>query len=330
MADLIERYIHEVGRYVPQKERAEIEAELRSQIQDQLEDRFGGEPTADDVATVLRELGDPRRMATSYGSEQYLIGPALYPFMMNVLRKGWVIVPTIVVIVNVVVALFGQEPVTLGGLLVRLILNVLQALWIFSAIVVTIFAILQHSGEDLDEITGRAREFDPADLPEVDEPGRIDRYEEAFGVAFGSFGVLLLLYFLRVGGLTLRFNLTDPGEVLPVPMAWLALLTLNTAALVVLSLLALRRNRWTVGTLLADTALELFGAVCFYYAIVTPVFAWMVEAWPGLANLPFLGRAPEIFLAASLVIAFVSGISKIVKLVSYRPGGEAQYKVKGA
>lgn len=330
MADLVERYIHEVGRYVPQKERAEIEAELRSQIQDQLDDRFGGRPTADDVATVLRELGDPRRMATSYGSEQYLVGPALYPFMMNILRRGWVIVPSIVVIVNVVVALFGGEPVTLVGLLVRLILNVLQALWIFSAIVVTIFAILERSGEDLDEITGRDRVFDPANLPEVDEPGRIDRYEEAFGVAFGSFGVLLLLYFLRVGGLTLRFNLSDPGEVLPTPMVWLALLTLNTAALVVLSLLALRRNRWTVGTLLADTALELFGAVCFYFAIVLPVFGWMVEAWPGLADLPFLGRAPEIFLAASLIIAFVSGVTKLVKLVSYRPDDATRYKVKGA
>ena len=32
MADLVERYIYEVGRYLPKKERAEIQAELRSQI----------------------------------------------------------------------------------------------------------------------------------------------------------------------------------------------------------------------------------------------------------------------------------------------------------
>ena len=42
MSELIERYVHRVGRYLPGKERAEIEAELRSQIQDQLEDRYEG------------------------------------------------------------------------------------------------------------------------------------------------------------------------------------------------------------------------------------------------------------------------------------------------
>ena len=47
MTELIERYVHQVGRYLPPKERAEIEAELRSQIQDQLDDRYAGSPTPD-------------------------------------------------------------------------------------------------------------------------------------------------------------------------------------------------------------------------------------------------------------------------------------------
>ena len=55
--------------------RDSIEAELRSQIQDQLEDRYGDDPTEAEVAAVLAELGDPRRMAASYGGEQYLVGP---------------------------------------------------------------------------------------------------------------------------------------------------------------------------------------------------------------------------------------------------------------
>jgi hypothetical protein len=90
MSELIERYVHQVGRYLPNKERAEIQAELRSQIQDQLDDRYEGAPTQADVAAVLKELGDPRRMAASYGGEQYLVGPDLYPVMMMVLRRGWV------------------------------------------------------------------------------------------------------------------------------------------------------------------------------------------------------------------------------------------------
>ena len=70
MSELVERYVHQVGRYLPNKEREEIQAELRSQIQDQLDDRYEGAPTETDVAAVLKELGDPRRM-----NQQQDVGP---------------------------------------------------------------------------------------------------------------------------------------------------------------------------------------------------------------------------------------------------------------
>jgi len=50
MTELVERYVHQVGRYLPPQKRAEIEAELSSQINDQLDDRFAGRPTQQDVA----------------------------------------------------------------------------------------------------------------------------------------------------------------------------------------------------------------------------------------------------------------------------------------
>ena len=37
--DLIDRYVHEVGRYLPRKNRADIQAELRSLLIDTLEAR---------------------------------------------------------------------------------------------------------------------------------------------------------------------------------------------------------------------------------------------------------------------------------------------------
>lgn len=332
MSDLIERYVHEVGRYVPQKEREEIMAELRSQIQDQLDDRFGGEPAADDVADVLRELGDPRRMAASYGGEQYLIGPELYPLMMSVLRRGWAVVPPIVILVNVIVALFGGDGVEFARLTVRIILNVMQALWIFSTVVVAIFAMLQHSGEDIDEITGRGKVFDPFALPEVDDPAGIDKAEAIFGAAFGTFAVAVLLYFLRVGGLTLQFNLSDPGEVLPVPAAWLVVLILAIAGQVVVNLIALRRNRWTMVTLLAELVLGLVAAVALYFAVLAPLFAefsaWLVGMAPEASDIPFLERTPLIVAVALGAVTVFESMTKIVKLAFHRRGGSTAYKVK--
>ena len=97
MTDLVERYVYKVGSYLPESEREEVQNELRSLIQDQLDDRFKGAPTQDDVVELLKEFGDPRQMAASYGREQYLIGPDLYPTMMYVLQRGWVWVPIMTV-----------------------------------------------------------------------------------------------------------------------------------------------------------------------------------------------------------------------------------------
>ena len=318
MANLVERYIHQVGRYVPGKERAEIEAELRSQIQDQLEDRYGGAPTEAEVADVLKELGDPRRMAASYGGDQYLVGPDLYPIMMMVLRRGWVLVPPIAILVRVLAALLGDESGNFINLLLESIGGAFQATFIFTGIVVLIFAILQHSGEDLDEITGSEKGFDPLALPEVDIPAEVDRFEAIFGIAFGTFVVLVLLYFLRVGGLTLRFNLAEPGDVIAVSIPWLIGLIAIVTAQVVLQLAVLLRGRWNVPLWLVSVALQVAGAFALYYVLWLPLADRLFEAVPALSNVPFMGRGPEIILVVSIIISIAEGVNKLVKMLGYR------------
>lgn len=325
MSDLIERYVHQVGRHVPQKERAEITAELRSQIQDQLDDRYEGAPTADNIADVLRELGDPRAMALSYGGAQYLIGPELYSVMMSVLQRGWIIVPVVVALVNLVIGLFSADGSNFVSLLVRLILNVLQSLWIFTAIVVALFAILQHSGEDLDEITGRGKPFDPKDLPEVDDPAGIDKVDTIASAVFGGIGIAFLAYFLRMGGITLFF-LGGSTEVVPAPALWLVVTILGIMGQVALYLIAFRRNRWTMGMLLAELALGLVVAVGLYFAMFQPLWARfspaLLEIAPQLADIPYFARTPFIIAAAIAAMAVVESLVKIVKLVFHR--GEAK------
>ena len=330
MSDLIERYVHQVGRYLPQKERADIQAELRSQIQDQLDDRFQGAPGEADVVTVLAELGDPRRMAASYGGEQYLIGPDLYPVMMMVLRRGWVIVPPIAIFVHVLARLLGDDSGNLINLLLEAVGGAFQAAAIFTGIVVLIFAIMQHSGEDLSEITGENQPFDPRSLPAVNDPAQIDRAEAVFGIAFGTFAVLVLLYFLRVGGLTLRFNLSDPGEVIPVPVAWLVALIVIVAMQVVLQLTALLRGRWNVPMWLLNVALDLIGAVALYFVLWMPLLAGLLSRVPALSNIPFIERAPAILVGIGMVITLIEGLVKLVKMLIGQDGAEPVYRPKAS
>jgi len=328
MSELVERYVHQVGRYLPGKERAEIQAELRSQIQDQLEDRYEGAPTQADVAAVLKELGDPRRIAASYGGEQYLVGPDLYPVMMMVLRRGWILVPPIAILVRLLAVLFGDESGDLITVLLETAAGAFQATAIFTSIVVLIFAILQHSGEDLDEITGNDAGFDPLALPEVDVASEVDRVEATFGIAFGTFTVLVMLYFLRVGGLTWQFNLGEPVNVIPVPVPWLVALIAIVAGLVVLQLVALLRGRWTVPTWLVNTLLQIIGAVALYFVLWLPLAGQLYAAVPALAEVPLIGRGAEVVLVISIISTVIEGITKLIKMASHRHGGAPSYNVK--
>lgn len=318
MTDLVERYVHEVGRNLPQDERKEIEDELRSLIQDQLDDRYKGSPTDEDVVELLEELGEPRKMAASYGREQYLIGPDLYPTMVKVLQRGWLLIPFIVVLVNMLLAFLTSEQNTLLGLFLDTVFLVVQAMFIFSGIAVIIFAILQHAGVELEQTK---LSFNPLDLPPVDDPAAVERGEVAAGIAFGIFGVLIFTYFLRVGGLTLRFNLSDPGEVLPVPTSWLIAYLITGLGMVVINALALRRGRWSVGLLLSEAGLEVIAAIASYFILIKPLFGLLFEAVPALANLPFADSAPEITAILLGILTLSDTLSKLVKILWGGRGG---------
>ncbi len=100
--NLIDDYVSEVGRRLPRKTHTDIEAEIRSILQDMLEERSqkNGKPVDEEMTLgVLKEYGAPEKVAATYLGDRYLIGPRLYPIFMLVLR--------IVLIVTGILALIG-------------------------------------------------------------------------------------------------------------------------------------------------------------------------------------------------------------------------------
>jgi hypothetical protein len=72
---LIEIYIQEVTRRLPEKSREDIALELRSTIEDMLPDDYKEE----DVKSVLEKLGNPATLASGYRDQpMHLIGPRYF------------------------------------------------------------------------------------------------------------------------------------------------------------------------------------------------------------------------------------------------------------
>jgi HAAS len=92
--NLIDKYIVEVGKYLPRQNRADIEAEIRSTLEDMLDERKPAEGPADEatVMKLLKEYGSPRQVAATYKTHQYLIGPRMFPTFEMVLRIAFAVV----------------------------------------------------------------------------------------------------------------------------------------------------------------------------------------------------------------------------------------------
>lgn len=99
--ELIDRYVNEVGRHLPEKVRADIEREIDSLLEDGLDDRAasaGREPDEQMVVDLLKEFGEPQSVAASYHRPRYLVGPALYPTWELIVK----IVLTVLAVVTVI------------------------------------------------------------------------------------------------------------------------------------------------------------------------------------------------------------------------------------
>ena len=111
--NLIETYVYEVTRRLPEKTRDDIALELTSTIEDMLQ----GSSTEQEVKEVLSKLGDPSQLAASYrDTPMHLVGPKVYDAYIWTMKMiiPWAVLITIMVhVVETMVLFSGEESVLL-------------------------------------------------------------------------------------------------------------------------------------------------------------------------------------------------------------------------
>jgi hypothetical protein len=171
MTTLIDRYVFAALRRVPDKQRADIDRELRAAIDDAVDARLAsGEPHQAATENALLELGDPARLADGYADRrQYLIGPDLFPAWRRLLILLISVVLPIVVAVGVVLRLI-EDDVSAGAVIgeaVGTTISMGAQLTFWST---AVFALLERTGAAHASLRGRP--WTLADLPKY-EPGAL-------------------------------------------------------------------------------------------------------------------------------------------------------------
>ena len=111
MKDLLDRYLAAVSRQLPEKQRADITAELRDLLLSQVEakEEASGRPlTLDETEALLKDFGHPIAVAGRYRKVQYLVGPDVFPFWWAGLKGTLTILAGVYVVLLLLSLASGQ------------------------------------------------------------------------------------------------------------------------------------------------------------------------------------------------------------------------------
>jgi hypothetical protein len=333
MTTLIDSYVAEVGQRLPEKNRADIENEIRSLIQDTLEDRSHAQnrqPDEDLVVEVLKEFGSPDKMAASYLPARYLIGPRLYPNFMLVMK--------IVLGIGAIVALvvfgveFSQSSLTLSdfaSLLGKSLLNFMASGLQWLGNIVIIFALLEW-------ILPRTklqfnREWDPRTLKMVDiETETLRPLHLIWDIAMTAAVLLFFNLYPQWVGMASYFE----GHWVFVPLLnaefyrylpwWDAVWVLT----IVLNIVLIRQGSWQLVTRLCSLGLAIFTMLVLNAMLIgTPIITLTSEMLTTAGYSPDAVYGLNIFttgiitgykllLVLLIVLKGVNIIKTVVRMVS--------------
>ena len=209
--NMIDQYIFEVGENLPEKLRADLEKEIRSLIEDTLEERSRTYSRAIDddmIAEVLKEFGSPEKMAASYQPQRYLIGPKLYPTFILVLKIVSSIVLVLALIGLGVEAAQGSNSYSsIFELILHSVGTVFQSLLTVLGNIVFIFAMIERF---VPQGIEKEKEWDPRSMKKIEEPDKISRFEQGWIILWSSIAILLFNFYPQL--LRVWFSIrTDNG-----------------------------------------------------------------------------------------------------------------------
>ena len=297
----IDRYVAEVGRMLPERNRADVEKEIRSLLQDALDgETAGAEPTDEQVLAILRQFGSPREMAMRYGASQYLIGPLLYPTFVTVLR--------VVVGIVLAVSLFGvvlalTQPgagVDIGAAVSGIVGSVVQAV----AWVVIVFALVERL--NLRELEKIDQTWDPRSLPPAENFDRVSVFETVFTVVVTTaFIVVLNVVVDSLGRLAVAGSDWTSSPIFSAEfVGYVPWVTALLLAELVVSVAALIRGRWTRLLRLLNIALNL----------IWIALAYVMLTGPSLAAWDILDVSFRVVVAIILVANVVEMVQQVYRL----------------
>ena len=312
MKNLVDRYVYDVVRRLPEAERGDVERELRANIEDML----AGNAQEAETIRVLGSLGEPRKLAEQYRLKpRYLISPAMFEQYVAAIR---IILPTAAVAMGLLGLFFDlaeASAITFADAIASALGNAL------SAAMTALFATtLGFALADYCQFKAPSQKWSPKDLPDLPPKAavRIPRGETITGMVFSAVFIACAFAALRNPQLIGWYEPTKAATPLFTPGAlsryvpWFMFASLMSLAV---SCLKLIWGRWNTSLAAVNTAYSLIGAAVFLLFVTgadtfNPVIAQKIQQqfsllperlqWYGQINLIIVGALTAVFTALDI------------------------------
>ena len=317
---LIDNYVSEVGRRLPAKTRRDIEAEIRSILQDMLDERSQktGKPVDEEmILEVLKAYGSPEKVAATYHGERYLIGPRLYPTFMLVLRIVLVVVGVLAVIGLVIALSHTQGLQNAPETVFTAIGNFLGSLMTALGNLVLIFAIIEwalfQEGAKVDfKGIPNNKAWDPRSLLKASPSNLVKLGDTIAEMVFTFVAIIIFNFYPQVLGFGIFSNgnwFVGAGSAVSTPLLsqaffhFVPYITVVGVLTILMDIFLLRLGYWNVLTRIFFIALKVVSIVIAAAMLGAPSLLAITTA----SLIPALGSAQ----AASSLMTMLNLIVRI-------------------
>jgi hypothetical protein len=203
--ELLDRYLEAVKKHLPWQRQDDIIAELRANLESQLEDKeseLGRPLTTGEAQDWLKQIGPPIQVAARYQPQRSLIGPAIFPIYWYVLRLALTWASVIYSIV-VVAQVFGGQIAGGDGLLQAALrlpgVLLTTAVWV-TLVFAGIELVAARCPEKFKGIPFPSTDWSPASLPPVGGAAANGKKPHSYAQAVAEviFGFLFLAWLLLI------------------------------------------------------------------------------------------------------------------------------------
>jgi hypothetical protein len=310
--EVLDRYLYQVGRHLPRKDKEDTLNELRSLILEEFDVKVAkGEAEEKALLDTIKGHGDPYTVAFKYRTDNPLIRRELEFVMWMVIRIIAIVIPLGILIAKTVEFITSNDSFTSLELMLMWAYNIPSLLTILiatSGMVFFVFLLIERTAGD--SVSMPLFEFDPEKLPPT--PKKIYKVSvfESIVMILGSVALLYVLNFnqgligIYYDGDTYPLLNSNFERILP----FFSLNILLGLAIAIFHLSKRRKNKLSKTF---EFIQEVFGGIILIVFATRNIFTdIIIEGY----NLNFLRGGFRVGFIIIGIFAFIGAITKYIKM----------------